>query len=99
MGRCEEVLATILKCGELDLAVLKQIDEDILREAIESLQDESIPIDFPNLYRRCAEIALEKVGLSLEDAEIDCNYICARIYVRDKIKAKKLEGMGFAVIY
>jgi len=46
----------------------------------------------------CARIALHRVGLTEEDAEIDCNYVCAAIYLKGhEDKAEELDAMGFDV--
>jgi len=91
----------LLDCGERDINVLTDIDEDILEEAVKELKDEGIPLNFPNLYYECAKTALEKCGLTVDDAEIDCNYICAAIYLRGghEDKAEELEKLGFIVYY
>jgi len=93
-----EILEILLDCGSMDISVLVGIDSDIIEEAVRELKDEGIELNFPNLYYECARIALNRVGLTEDDAEIDPNYACAAIYLEGhKDKAEKLEGMGFAV--
>ena len=95
-----EILEILLDCGSMDTYVLVDIDSDIIEEAVRELKDERIELNFPNLYYECARIALHRVGLTEDDAEIDCNYACAAIYLEGhKNKADKLEGMGFTVYY
>ena len=95
-----ETLEILLDCGSMDIDVLTDIDTDIIEEAVEELKNEGMQLNFPNLYYECARIALHRVGLTEEDAEIDCNYACAAIYLKGhKNKASKLEGMGFTVYY
>jgi len=95
-----EILEILLDCGSMDTSVLVDIDSDIIEEAVRELKDEGIELNFPNLYYECARIALNRVGLTEDDAEIDCNYVCAAIYLEGhKNKAEKLEGMGFTVYY
>jgi len=95
-----EILEILLDCGSMDTSVLVGIDSDIIEEAVRELKDERIELNFPNLYYECARIALHRVGLTEDDAEIDCNYACAAIYLEGhKNKADKLEGMGFTVYY
>jgi len=95
-----EILEILLDCGSMDTSVLVDIDSDIIEEAVRELKDERIELNFPNLYYECARIALHRVGLTEDDAEIDCNYACAAIYLEGhKNKADKLEGMGFTVYY
>jgi len=91
----------LLDCGERDIDVLTDIDEDILEEAVKELKDEGIPLNFPNLYYECARIALYRVGLVEDNAEIDCNYVCAAIYLHGghEDKAEELEKLGFTVYY
>ena len=95
----------LLDCGYRDVWVLEQIDEDILEEAVEELKEEGWEINFPNLYYMCARIALQRANIPEDEAEIDCNYICAHIYVTGKTakqaqkRAEKLEEMGFSVYY
>lgn len=92
-----EILEILLDCGSMDISNL-YIDTDILEEAVEELKAEGIELNFPNLYYECVRIALHRVGLTEDDAEIDCNYVCAAIYLEGhKNKADKLEGMGFTV--
>jgi len=98
-GRCD-IAEILLDCGGMDVDVLSDIDTEIIEEAVEELKSEGVQLDFPNLYYECARIALRRVGLTEEDAEIDCNYVCAAIYLEGhKNKADKLEGMGFTVYY
>ena len=93
-----EILEILLDCGSMDIDVLVGIDSDIIEEAVKELKDEEIELNFPNLYYGCARIALHRVGLTEDDAVIDCNYVCAAIYLKGhEDKADKLEGMGFAV--
>jgi len=93
-----ETLEILLDCGSMDIDVLTDIDTDIIEEAVEELKNEGVQLNFPNLYYECARIALHRVGLTEDDAEIDCNYACAAIYLkRHEDKADKLEGMGFTV--
>jgi len=95
-----EILEILLDCGSMDTNVLVGIDSDIIEEAVRELKDERIELNFPNLYYECARIALHRVGLTEDDAEIDCNYACAAIYLEGhKDKADKLDGMGFTVYY
>jgi len=95
-----ETLEILLDCGSMDIDVLTDIDTDIIEEAVEELKNEGMQLNFPNLYYECARIALHRVGLTEDDAEIDCNYMCAAIYLEGhKNKASKLEGMGFTVYY
>lgn len=94
-----EIVEILLDCGSMDIGNL-YIDTDILEEAVEELKAEGIELNFPNLYYECARIALRRVGLTEEDAEIDCNYACAAIYLQEhEDKANKLEAMGFTVYY
>lgn len=95
-----DIAAILLDCGERDIDVLTDIDSEIIEEAVKVLKDEGIPLNFPNLYYECAKIALEKCGLTVDDAEIDCNYICAAIYLRGhEDKAEELRKLGFTVYY
>ncbi|RLG34526.1 hypothetical protein DRN97_02335 [Methanosarcinales archaeon] len=94
-----EILEILLDCGSMDTSVLMDIDSDIIEEAVRELKDEGIELNFPNLYYECARIALHRVGLTEDDAEIDCNYACAAIYLCGKDKAKELERTGFTVYY
>ena len=76
------------------------VEEAKVEEAVEELKNEGMQLNFPNLYYECARIALHRVGLTEDDAEIDCNYVCAAIYLEGhKDKAEKIEGMGFTVYY
>ena len=95
-----ETLEILLDCGSMDIDVLTDIDTDIIEEAVEELKNEGMQLNFPNLYYECARIALHRVGLTEEDAEIDCNYACAAIYLKGhEDKAEELEAMGFDVYY
>ena len=99
MGERYDIAEILLNCGSMDIDKLC-IDTDILEEAVEELKAEGIELNFPNLYYECARIALRRVGLTEEDAEIDCNYVCAAIYLFEhKDKAEELERMGFTVYY
>ena len=93
-----EIEEILLDCGSMDTNVLVDIDSDIIEEAVRELKDERIELNFPNLYYECAQIALHRVGLTEDDAEIDCNYACAAIYLKGhEDKAEELEAMGFDV--
>ena len=93
-----ETLEILLDCGSMDIDVLTDIDTDIIEEAVEELKNEGMQLNFPNLYYECARIALHRVGLTEDDAEIDCNYVCAAIYLKGhEDKAEELEAMGFDV--
>ena len=78
--------------------MLSDIDLEIIEEAVEELKSEGVQLNFPNLYYECARIALHRIGLTEEDAEIDCNYVCAAIYLKGyEDKAEELERMRFTV--
>ena len=94
-----EILEILLDCSSMDTSKF-YIDTEILEEAVRELKDEGIPLDFQTLYYECARIALHRVGLTEEDAEIDCNYACAAIYLKGhEDKADELDAMGFDVYY
>ena len=93
----EDLLCSLLGCGIADIDVITSIDDDIVEEAVKELGGR---ISFPDLYYECARIGLEKVGIPEKDAEIDCNYLCAHIWISNhRRKAKALEKLGFSVTY
>ena len=95
-----EILEILLDCGSMDTSVLVDIDSDIIEEAVRELKDKGIELNFPNLYYECARIALHRVGLTEDDAVIDCNYVCAAIYLEGhEDKVEELDAMGFDVYY
>ena len=91
----------VLNCGIDDVSTITCIEESILQEAIDTLKSENIQLDFPMLYLQCAEIALNKLNIPFNHYEIDCNYLCASIYLTktSKRKAEQLEQWGFSVNY
>lgn len=89
----------LLNCGDRDTDVLEEIDEEILEEAVKEIKDEGLELNFPNLYFECARIALDKAEILEEQAEIDCNYMCAHISLSkvSEKKAEELEKLGFTI--
>jgi len=94
--KMRRILSGILKCGELDVDVLLDIDEDILLEAIDNLNEENEPLDFPTLFTEAVEVAKAKYNLKIKF--IDSNYLASRVYAADGRSRKKLEGLGFPAI-
>ena len=90
------LISTLLSCGLNDIDVIEDICDDIISEAIETLNTEEINVTFPSLYRECAEIALALEGIR---GEIDSNYGCACISILkgyDK-EAVALVNLGFSI--
>jgi len=94
--KMKRILSEILKCGELDVDLLLDIDEGILLEAIDRLNEENVPLDFPTLFTEAVEVAKAKYNLKIKS--IDANYLASRVYTTDKKSRKKLEELGFPAI-
>jgi len=99
----EDLTCALLECGSRDIPIIMDIDDDIVYNAIREMTQAELMIktNMPNIYYECAIIALTKVGIDIDRAEIDCNYCCSGIYIEDtkniKGKIKELEKLGFTV--
>ena len=94
--KMRRILSGILKCGEFDVDLLLDIDEDILLEAIGRLNEGNEPLDFPTLFTEAVEAAKAKYNLKIKS--IDANYLASRVYATDERSRKKLEELGFPAI-
>ena len=99
-------IAALLGCGNNDVEVIERIDEDILEEAMQTLRNEGLALNFGSVYEACAKVGLKRAGVPERGVEVDNNYACAAIYVPDDIQARiykkkleHLEQMGFRVYY
>lgn len=84
---CEQMLMTILDCGDVDLKVLYNIDSNIMEACLVSMSERNESMHFKDVYLNCARIAMKSLGVN--SFSCDTNYSSARVYVYDEKIGKK----------